>query len=160
MATESTNYVTGSNVTLTLGCASLANGAYRESTEVDNASVKAVDGQLVGKVTSGTTPTAGSVIIIYLAGHDGTTRPGNLTGSDSTITPAGEQTQFEIGRVIAVDGTSNHTYEFFIGSIAALFGGVMPQKFSVIVYNGTGQALNATGGNHAFTYTPVKFDIA
>jgi len=159
MAVQTTTYGTRAALTITL--ASLGNGSYRESTEVDNSTDKAVDGVLHGKITTGTTPTSGNTLTIYLAGSDGTTaRVGNLTGTDSTITPAGEQTQFEIARIIPIDGTSNHTYEVYVGSIAALFGGVMPKKFSVIVLNGSGVALNATGSNHEINYTPIKFDVS
>jgi hypothetical protein len=159
MATQTLNFGTRTALTITL--ASLANAAYRESTEVDNSTTLAVDGILHGVITAGTSPTTGNTITVYVAGSDGTsTRVGNLTGTDSSITPAGEQTQFEIARIIPVDATSNHAYEFFVGSIASLFGGVMPKKFSVIVLNSTGVALNATGGNHSINYTPVKFDIA
>jgi hypothetical protein len=159
VATQTTNYGTRAALTITL--ASLGNGSYREATEVDNSSSPAVDYLVHGKITTGTSPTANTSITVYVSGSDGTTaRPGNLTGADSTITPAGEQTQFEIGRIIAIDSTSNHTYEFYIGSVAALFGGVMPKKFSVIVLNSSGVALNATGGNHDIEVTPVKFDIA
>lgn len=158
MAVQTTTY--GTRVALTISPASIAAGAYRESTEVDNTSTQAVDGILHGIITSGTTPTA-STISIFVSGSDGTTaRPGNLTGTDSTITPAGEQSQFELARVITVDTTSNHTYEFYVGSIAALFGGVMPKKFSVIVLNGTAAALHATAGNHAIAYTPITFTVA
>lgn len=158
MATQNVSY--GTRVALTITLASLANGAYRESTEVDNTSTLAVDGFLHGKITM-QTATAGNTITVYVSGSDGTTaRPGNLTGTDSTITPAGEQTQFEIARVIPVDATANHVYEFFVGSIASLFGGIMPKKFSVVVLNGSGAALNATGGNHDIEYTPVFYTVA
>lgn len=159
MATQTTNY--GTRVALTITLASLANAAYRESTEIDNSSTLAVDGILHGKITTGTSPTVSTTITVYVSGSDGTTaRPGNLTGTDSTITPAGEQTQFEVARVLSIDATSNHTYEFFVGSVAALFGGVMPKKLSVIVLNSSGVALNATGGNHDIEYTPIKYDVA
>lgn len=159
MATQTTNYGTRAALTITL--ASLANNAYREATEVDNSTDKAVDGVLHGKITTGTSPTSGNAITVYVSGSDGTTaRPGNLSGSDAGVTPASEQLQWEVARYIVVDATSNHTYEFYIGSIAALFGGVMPKKFSVIVLNGSGVALNATAGNHDIEYTPIKYDIA
>lgn len=159
MTTQTTNYGTRAALTITL--ASLGSGAYREATEIDNSSGLAVDAVLAGKITTGTSPTVGTSITVYVSGSDGTTvRPGNLTGTDSTITPAGEQTQFEIARIIAVDATSNHQYEFYVGSVAALFGGVLPKKWSVIVLNSSGVALNATGGNHDIEVTPIKFDIA
>jgi hypothetical protein len=155
------NLAYGTRAALTITLASLANGAYREATEVDNGTTLALDGILHGIITAGTSPTAGNTITVYVAGSDGTTtRVGNLTGADSTITPAGEQSQFEIARIIPIDATSNHAYEFFVGSIAALFGGIMPKKFSVIVLNGTGVALNATGGNHSINYTPITETIA
>lgn len=158
MANQTSNYGTRAALAITL--ASLGNGAYRESTEVDNTTTKAVDGVLHGKITTAAA-SANTSITVYVSGSDGATaRPGNLTGTDSTITPAGEQTQFEIARIIPVDATANHTYEFYVGSIAALFGGVMPKKFSVIVLNNSGAALNATGGNHDIEYTPITYDVA
>lgn len=158
MAIQTITY--GTRVALTITLASLANGAYREATEVDNTTDKADDGFLHGKITM-QTATAGNVFTIFVSGSDGTTaRPGNLTGTDSTITPAGEQTQFEIARVVPVDATANHVYEFFIGGLAALFGGTMPKKFSVIVLNNTGAALNATGSNHDIEYTPITYTVA
>lgn len=148
----------GTRATLTITLASLANAAYREATEVDNSTDKAVDGLLTGKVTTGTTPTAGNTISIYVSASDGTAaRPGNLAGADGGVTPAGEQTQWELARVIPVDATSNHTYEFAISGLAAIFGGVMPKKFSVIFLNSSGATLNATGGNHELNYTPITY---
>lgn len=158
MAVQTTTY--GTRVALTITLASLANAAYRESTEVDN-SAGAIDGVLHGILTTGTTPVSGNTLSVFVAGSDGTTtRVGNLTGTDSTITPAGEQTQFALAAVIPVDATNNHAYEFYVGSIAALFGGVMPKKFSVIVLNSSNVALNATGGNHSVNYTPITYTVA
>lgn len=158
MAVQTTTY--GTRVALTITLASLANAAYRESTEVDN-SAGAVDGVLHGKLTTGTTPVSGNTLSIFVSGSDGTTaRPGNLTGTDSTITPAGEQTQFVLAGVIPVDATNNHTYEFYVGGLAALFGGVMPKKFSVVVLNSSNVALNATPGNHEINYTPINYTVA
>ena len=159
MANRKLNYGTRAAVTITL--ASLANAAYRESNEIDNSSTLAIDAMLAGKVTTGTSPTTATSITIYVSASDGTTaRPGNLTGSDAGVTPAGEQTQWEIGRIIAVDNTSNHTYEWCIPSVAALFGGILPKKYSVVVLNSSGVALNATGGNHELNVTPITEDIA
>lgn len=158
MAVQTTTY--GTRATVTISPASIAAAAFRESTEIDNSSTLAVDGILHGLITTGTAPAAGGTLTVYVAGSDGTsTRVGNLTGTDSTITPAGEETQFEIARIIACDTTSNHAYEFFVGSIAACFGGVMPKKFSIIVKNGTSVALNATGGNHTMFYTPITYTV-
>lgn len=147
----------GTRAALTCTLASLANGAYREATEVDNTTDKADDGLLHGVVTM-QTATLNNTISIYVSGSDGTTsRPGNLSGVDAVVTPAGEQTQWELARVIPVDATANHAYQWYVGGLAALFGGVMPKKFSVIVLNSSGAALNATGGNHEINYTPITY---
>lgn len=159
MATRSANY--GTRAQLTISPQSIAAGAFRESTEVDNSSTLAIDGELHGKIMTGTSPAANGTITVYVSGSDGTTtRPGTLTGTDSTITPAGQEAQFEVARIIPCSTSSNVSYPFFVGSIATLFGGAMPKKFSVIVKNGTSVALNATGGNHEIWYTPLKEDIA
>lgn len=153
---QTTTY--GTRATLTCTLASLAAAAYREATEVDNGTDNAVDGILHGIITGGTTPAGAGLLSVFVSGSDGTTtRPGNLSGTDAVVTVAGEQTQWVLAAVIPMDTTSNHAYEFFIGSIAALFGGVMPKKFSVIVLNGSSVALNATGGNHVLAYTPIKY---
>lgn len=153
---QTTTY--GTRAVLTCTLASLANGAYREATEIDNSSDMADDGVLAGTITTGTTPVAGNTISIFVSGSDGTTaRPGNLTGADAVVTPAGEQTQWELARVIPVDATNNHTYEWYVGGLAALFGGVMPKKMSVIFLNSSNVALNATGGNHSVAFTPIKY---
>lgn len=142
---------------LTVTLASLASAAYREATEVDNSTAQAVDGFLTGKITTGTSPVAGT-ISIFVSASDGTAaRPGNLSGTDAVVTPASEQAQWELARVIPTDATNNHTYEFAIPGLAAIFGGMMPAKFSVIVLNSSGVALNATGGNHEINYTPIKY---
>lgn len=139
---------------------SLANGAYRESTEIDNSSTLAMDEIVHGTITAGTTPTVGNTISVYVSGSDGTTsRPGNLTGTDSTITPAGEQTQFVLAAVIPVDATTGHVYDFFIGSVAALFGGLMPKKWSLVVLNSSAVALNAAGNTGAIFHTPVTYTV-
>lgn len=159
MATQ--NVVYGTRAALAITLTSLANGAYRESTEVDNSSTLADDVVIAGTITAGTTPTLGNTISIYVSGSDGTTaRPGNLTGTDSTITPAGEQTQFVLAAVIPVDATTGHVYEFYIGSLAALFGGIVPKKWSLIVLNSSAVALNAAGNTNQIFQTPITFTVA
>lgn len=159
MATQNPAYGTRAALTCTL--ASLANGSYREATEVDNSSTLADDYVLAGKITTGTSPTASTSITVYVSGSDGTSaRPGNLSGSDAGVTTSGEQTQWRVACVIPTDNTSNHTYEFYVPSIAACFDGLMPKKFSVVVLNSSGVALNSTAGNHDLEVTPITFTIA
>lgn len=154
------NQVFGTRTQLTITLASLGNGSYREATEVSNSGLLALDFLIHGKITTGTSPTVNTSLTVYAAGSDGTTaRVANMTGTDSTITPAGEQTQLEVGKIVSVDATSNHAYEFSFMLSQAL-GLAMPPKWSIIVLNSSGVALNATGGNHEIWYTPVNFTVA
>ena len=59
-----------------------------------------------------------------------------------------------------VSNTSDVTHKFYIGSVANLFGGLMPAKWGVWVLNNSGVALNATAGNHAIKYRTLKYASA
>lgn len=157
MTTQTISY--GTRATLTCTLTGVTTGSYRESAERDNTTDKAVDDMLTGKITTGTTPTVDTTISVLVWAGDGTIRAGGLTGADAAWTPAGEDKQLAVGAVIVVDATSNHTYEFAVPSIAALFGGVLPKKWGVVVYNATGATLNGTGSNHELAYTPIKYDF-
>lgn len=152
-------------ITHTLTAASLATDANlvagREGTAIDNnATDDAIDACLGGKLTTGTTPTASKQIEIWVYGsHDGTLYAGNATGSDANLTPSAKSLM-RLAQIIPTDNTSNKTYNFCIGSVAALFGGVMPRKWGVFIVHNTGANLHATAGNHEIKHTPVKYESA
>jgi hypothetical protein len=50
------------------------------------------------------------------------------------------------------------TYRTVI-SVASFFGGVLPLKWGFVLQNFTGQALDATEGNHQKTYTGVTYTV-
>lgn len=170
MATQTINY--SSNTTITCGVASLASSstfiAGRESNEIDNATTnKYVDALVQGKVTVGTTPTANTYINVYVWGADtslATTAIDVLDGTDSaeSITNTGVLgSALRLGASIPVlVATSDITYNFAPFSVAQLFGGVMPKFWGLYVAHNTGVNLNATGGNHAFSFNGIKYDIA
>ena len=54
-----------------------------------------------------------------------------------------------------VTATSDVAYPILPISVASLFRGICPRKFSVWVTHSTAVNLNATGGNHFITVTPV-----
>lgn len=152
-------YATPVAATITL--ASLATSssllAGRESAGIDNTSNLYLDYQLDGQITVGTTPTAGTVIYVYVVGVMGNDAyPDVFDGTDSaeTVTSAGVGSGFlKLAAVVNVDATtSDRAYPFNAGSVAALFGGLCPRKFVIFVTHNTGVNLNATGGNH-FVYT-------
>lgn len=148
---------------LTFGLASLATDsnllAGRESNAVDNTTNKYTDYLLAGKITTGTSPTQGKEIDVFVVGlMEDATFPDVFDGTDSaeTVTNAGiRDAVCKPVASIAVSSTSNVGYYFGPVSVASLFGGSLPKKFVVFVTHNTGVALNATAGNHAVYVTGV-----
>jgi hypothetical protein len=156
------NYVASSAVTITLGGLATSSTwlAGRESTAIDNSSVKYLDYHLAGKIQVGTTPTVNTEIRVYVVGmRDDTNWPDVFDGTDSaeTVTAAGVGSGFlKLAAVMLVDATtSNRDYFFGPVSVASLFGGVCPRKFVVFVAHNCVAALNATDGNHVLNVTPI-----
>lgn len=161
MATVS--QVRGSPTALTITLASLASSATagRESTAVDNSSTLAVDYELGGFITTGTSPGANTPIEIWCYGsYDGTSYTGGAAGTDGALTPVGSKSLMRLIQVIYVTSSSNIKYTWQCGSVANLFGGLMPVKFGIWVLNTTTVNLNATGGNHEAKYTSIKYASA
>lgn len=169
MVTSTINY--SSNTTITISPASTASSstfvAGRESNEIDNTTNKYIDALVQGKVTVGTTPTANTTIAIYVWGADtslATTALDVLDGTDSaeTLTNTGIlYSALKLGAVITVTATTSDVgYNFAPFSVAARFGGVLPKYWGLFVTHNTGVALNATGGNHVFSYNGIKYDVA
>lgn len=167
MATATINYTASATITMTL--ASMASSATLvagvESTVIDNTSNKFVDAIVGGKITVGTTPTINTQILVYVfAPIDSTpTYPDVMDGTDSveTLTSLGVGRGFlKLAAVLDVDAvTSNVAYPFSF-SVAQLFGGVMPSRWSLFATQNTGAALHATGGNHVLKYEGIKYDVA
>ena len=166
MATTTMNY--GSWTSLTITLASLATdadlAAGRESTVVDNTSNKFMNVLCGGKITTGTSPTAGKTIQIYVYGDiTGTTEYGDLSGSDAALDFVDEErrdTHVQLAHVINATATSDQTYWVKPFGIARLFDGVMPQKWGLWIVHDTAVNLNSTGSNHAFSYIGIKYDSA
>jgi hypothetical protein len=170
MATQTINY--GSTTAITMDLANLASNATwvagRESTEVDNTSNKFVDVIVQGSVSVGTTPTANTVINVFVYASDtslATTPIDVIDGVDSaeTITNTGVlYSMFKIGAAINVlAATSDIAYPVAPFSIAQLFGGIMPKYWGLFVAHNTGVALRNTSVNtNSFDYVGIKYDVA
>jgi hypothetical protein len=170
MATSTITYATKTAITISL--ASLADDntnqlAGRESNEIDNSSNLYLDALVQGYITVGTTPTANRQIWVYVWGSDTSAATTNLDvidGVDSaeTLTNAGiRNSLLRLGAVIDVSATtSDLDYHFAPFSVASLFGGVMPKYWGLMVINGSGVALNSTGGNHVINFTGIKYASA
>lgn len=165
MSTVKSALAASSAVTCTL--ASLASDtnllAGRTGAAVDNSTNAYMDYLLAGKVTTGTSPTTGKQIEVWVAGLlDDTTWPDTIGATDAacTLTSAAiKASGLRLAALLATDATSNRAYPFAPVSVASLFGGILPKKFTIYVVHNTGVALNATGSNHAVLITPVNFSI-
>jgi len=143
------------NAIQSLGSSSTWVAGY-ESATIDNTTNLYLDYIFDGKVTVGTTPTAGTEIRIYVvASVDGTVWPDVFDGTTSaeTVTSEGVRDSFaKLAAVLPVDATTSDRPYPFTFTIASLFGGVVPPKFVLFTTHNTGANLNATGGNQIFTY--------
>lgn len=169
MATFKTYYPATDTVAVTCAIASLADDntnmlAGRAGTVVDNTSNLDLDHILSGKITTGTSPTAGRLIELWVYSHiditSGTpTYPDSITGSDANKSMTSRNvliSGLKLVCSILVDSTSNRTYPIPRTSIAQLFGGRMPSRWGPFVVQGTGVALHGTSGNHAFNYERIQ----
>lgn len=168
MSTVSANL--GDKTTITIAPASLASSstfvAGVESDEIDNSATKFVDALIEGFITVGTSPTINTQIIIYLWGSNeslATTSKDTLDGTSSaeTLTSVGVGAGFlKYCKSLTVDATtSDRTYPFGIENAAACLGGVLPNFWGVFTTHNTGVNLNSTAGNHAMSFSGVKYDV-
>ena len=169
MATSTINY--SANTAITMDLANLGTSATfvagRESSQIDNTSNKFVDALVSGTVSVGTTPTANTVIGIYVYGADtslATTAIDVLDGTDSaeTLTNVGILAALKIGATIAVPANTSDVQYFVLPfSVAALFGGVMPKFWGLFVSHNTAVNLrNNVVNTNSFEYVGIKYDIA
>ena len=155
--------------TLTCTLASLASDtsliAGRCSPTVDNTVTPCQDYQVGGKITVGTTPTASTIIELWCVAISNdtplwpTATSGVFGSGDAAVTVYSRGSLYGYGRLLVslqVDSaTSNRPYEFSGISIAAAYGGRVPEKFCLWVVQNTAVNLNSTGGNHVVSVTPV-----
>lgn len=165
MASVKIEYAASVAATITL--ASLATSstltAGAESDAIDNTTNKYLDYLLAGKITTGSSPSAGTIEVWVVALLDDSTWPDVFdgTGSAETVTSAAIKSACAApAAALTTDTTSNQAYPFRPVSVASLFGGVCPKKFAVFVTHNTGVNLNSTGGNHQINLTPVYATVA
>jgi hypothetical protein len=149
MAQIKSNYGT-SNQPITITLNSLANGAVRASTAADNSANCFLDAMVQLKITTGASaPSGDKNVLVYAYGSadSGQTYSGAATGSDESFGAAAGQLidNCKLLGIVTVDAASE-TFESDLFSVAGAFGGVLPERWGIIVKNQTGQALGAGCG--------------
>jgi len=153
MADIKAKYANADNITISL--ASLANDAKRQSAVIDNTSNLHLDAHVQLKVKTGGTVSGDKAVYVYAYGatdSNGLGYSGGASGSDAAFSGTLANT-----KLIGVIGTpaSGSAYESDIMSVAAGFGGSLPNKWGIIVENKSGSALDATEGNHIKKYVGI-----
>lgn len=144
------------NQTITITIASLANNAARASTAVDNGTNLFLDALVFLKIrsASASTSSTGSVVVYaYGTADAGTTYTESASGTDAAITLTSPTNARLIGVINVVANST--TYNSGPFSVAAAFGGTLPEKWGIIIQNLSGATLDSTGSNHAAFYQGV-----
>jgi hypothetical protein len=169
MATQNIAYGTWTSMTVT-NLQSLANDstdpfAGWQSARVDNRTTLAMDYEIdIALTTAATAPSGSVLVVVYVVPwmHDGTnwspcanfgttTRPTGTEGTASISDP----NSMPIGVGLPYKITSQPLDGFF--TIAQLFGGIVPDGWSIAIRNATGAALS-TGC--VVAYRPITFTLA
>jgi len=150
-------------ITITMASLADSSTAGRESTAIDNGTNKYLDALVQGfiKTQNSGSISSPSVVYVWVYGTaDGTTPkyPDTVTGTDAAIT-MNNPNQLRLIGVINV-AAINTTYNGGPWSVAAAFGGVLPQKWGIVVQNDCGTALSATEGDHDWWYQGIYATVA
>jgi hypothetical protein len=135
----------GQAITCTI--TSLANAGQRQSTAVDNTSNLYLDALVALKVKTGTGTSAASTVNVYAYGtaDGGTDYSDGASGTDGSITLTAPPNMRLIGQVNCPANTT--TFEGGPFSVAAAFGGILPDHWGIVVENTSGGTLDASVGS-------------
>lgn len=155
--------VYGTSTALTITAASLASAGNRSSAAVTTTTTVNIAEVLVtvNCLTTATAPTGNKQIVVYAYGsEDGTNYQGNsgttdnVDGTDKALTAIGAPTNLRTVGAIQLNQGAVAVTARGVFSLSRLFGGVMPRKWGIVLYNDAGTALGATV---TATYTEVSY---
>lgn len=140
-------------VAMTCTLAGLANAAARECTVVDNTTNLYLDAGvffIIKSNAAGTSSTGYVNFYAYGTANNGTNYTQSATGSDAGITLTAPPNVKMVGRCNVVANATSYSCGPF--AVAPAFGGLLPQKWGIIVENQTAAALDNTEGSHLKVY--------
>jgi len=136
----------GQSLTITIN--GLADDGKRESTAVDNVTTCFLDALVQVRIATNATAdsTGDKSVYVYAYGSadGGTSYSGNASGSNAAFGTDPQQLNNcqLIGVVYAP--TQNKMYESDLMGVASAFGGLLPERWGIIVHNKTGQTLKSS----------------
>lgn len=133
-----------------------------ESAEIDNSTNKYLDYLISGKLVLGNSATAGEIRVYVVAKIDDAEWPDVFDGTESTetwttTTIRDAAAKLAFSTATRADPGTDDTYPIGPFSVAALFGGVCPEKFVLFVTHSTGVNLASSGNeiHHKAVYANV-----
>jgi len=158
--TDKVLYATSATITNTLASLASSATAGRSCLAVDNSTNLYDDAELTISVKTSASALANdkACYLYFFGSEDGTvmgSSSAEAAGTDVAVT-LDSPTNLRGPYPIACPASSV-TYRLVIPSVAAIFGGVLPRKWGYVLRNYTGQALDATEGNHQKTYTGINY---
>jgi hypothetical protein len=155
MADLLTKYGTGGQ-DLSITLESLASGSAREGASVSNATDLFVDVLISACMLLGSgSPAGDKAVYVYAYGSvDGSVYTDGATGADAAITPT-SPTNLRLVGVISAP-TASTAYYGGPWSLAAAFGGSVPQTWGIVILNSTGVALSASSETSYVKYQGVS----
>jgi len=140
----------GTATTLSITLTSLANGAGRIAAQYNGGSNFPIKGWISAWTKTGSVaPTAGSLIEFYLVFSD-TQSPENITDGLGIIDGAIATKPANIRSVGSIVVSANADYDH--QAVFPVFD--LTQKWSLLVWNATGQALSSTAEDHVMKFIP------
>ena len=134
---------------------SVANAAGRISAQWDRGSgAKPARYVWRAHTKAGAALAVGNALEIYFATSDGTDVDGNQGTSDAAFSAADKRRNLQFVGLVVADSTSNGEVQIASGVVE-----IYTRYVSVVWWNGLGQTLSSTAGDHTFTLTPVPDEI-
>lgn len=158
MSTDNIKYANSAALTITLNSLATSPTVGRQATVIDNSSNLYIDALVTLIITnSGSTIGSSKNVFVYVSGsEDGTNYDqddGVMGASDASYT-VNSPSNLKSALTLYCP-TSSKVYNGTF-SIAQLFGGIMPRKWTVVVCNDTNQSLAGSGNSMSYsgiTYT-------
>jgi hypothetical protein len=150
------------NQTITITLASLANNGQQSSAAVDNTSNLFLEALVTVKVKTGAASTSATgVVNVYAYGTtDGGTTYGGGEASMGTNASVTLSSPPNIRLIAVINANANATsYAVSAVSVAAAFGGSLPDHWGIVVENKTGAALDSTAGNFLADYQGYQAQV-
>lgn len=146
-----------SNQAITCTITSLGNNAQQQSTAIDNTTNLFIDALVMVKIKTAAASTSTSGIVnVYAYGTSdgGTDYTDGASGTNGSITLTNPPNARLLGIINANANSTTYTSGPF--SVAAAFGGVLPDHWGIVVENKTGATLDASVGSSWYQGTQLQ----